>query len=51
MINEAQTPLECTNIGFMGTNVISGTAIGVVIATGDNTYFSTMAKGITEKKF
>lgn len=50
MINEAQTPLECTNIGFMGTNVISGTAIGVVIATGDNTYFSTMAKGITEKK-
>lgn len=50
MINEAQTPLECTNIGFMGTNVISGTAIGVVIATGDNTHFSTMAKGITEKK-
>ena len=50
MINEAQTPLECTNIGFMGTNVISGTAIGVVIATGDNTYFSTMVKGITEKK-
>lgn len=50
MSNDVQTPLECTNIGFMGTNVISGTAIGTVIATGDNTYFSIMAKGITEKK-
>lgn len=43
-------PLEGTNLGFMGSNVISGSAICVVLATGDYTYFGSMAKTITEKK-
>ena len=31
---------------FMGTNVISGSALGVVVATGDHTYFGSMASAI-----
>ena len=30
----------------MGTNVASGTALGVVVATGDKTYFGSLAKSI-----
>ncbi|MGO8896852.1 MAG: cation-transporting P-type ATPase [Isosphaeraceae bacterium] len=32
-------PLEVNNLCFMGTNVISGTATAVVLATGDRTYY------------
>jgi len=39
---------ELKNIAFMGSNVISGTAIGVVIATGDDTLFGDMAKHATQ---
>ncbi|HEY3324784.1 MAG TPA: magnesium-translocating P-type ATPase [Planctomycetota bacterium] len=39
-------PLELTNICFMGTNVESGTATAVVVATGQQTYFGGMAKSI-----
>jgi len=45
--NEALT--ETTNIAFMGSNVISGSATGVVVATGDDTVFGEMAKGVGEK--
>ncbi len=41
-----QDALEFTNLCFMGTNVESGTAIAVVIATGNNTYFGSLAKSI-----
>lgn len=39
------TDLE--NIGFMGSNMISGSARGVVLATGDSTYFGAMAGSLT----
>ncbi|CNH37390.1 magnesium-translocating P-type ATPase [Yersinia pekkanenii] len=38
--------LELSNICLMGTNVASGTAMAVVIATGGQTYFGTLAKSI-----
>lgn len=38
--------LEAQNLCFMGTNVISGTSIGLVIASGRNTYFGSMSKSI-----
>ncbi|UYZ84087.1 magnesium-translocating P-type ATPase [Entomomonas sp. E2T0] len=38
--------LELPNICFMGTNVVSGTATAVVVATGANTYFGSLAKSI-----
>ena len=33
----------------MGTNVVSGTAIAVIIATGGDTYFGSVAKGLVGK--
>ena len=43
---------ELANIGFMGTNVVSGTATALIVATGNQTYFGNMAKSlysVTEK--
>lgn len=40
---------ECPNLAFMGSNVVSGSAMGVVVATGDSTIFGEMAKSITGK--
>lgn len=41
---------ELNNICFMGTNVISGSAKGVVIKTGDNTYFGKIAHTLSSGK-
>ncbi|MHC8362629.1 magnesium-translocating P-type ATPase [Pseudomonas sp. LS2P72] len=38
--------LDLPNICFMGTNVVSGTAKAVVVATGVRTYFGSLAKAI-----
>ncbi len=37
------SPLEQRNLVFMGTNVVSGTATALVVATGGRTYFGTLA--------
>jgi P-type Mg2+ transporter len=42
--------LECSNVCFLGTNVVSGTATAVVIATGSRTYFGSLAKAIVGKR-
>lgn len=39
--------LEMNNLVFMGTNVISGTATAVVLTTGNDTYFGTLATRVT----
>ncbi|MGJ4899163.1 magnesium-translocating P-type ATPase [Bradyrhizobium oligotrophicum] len=44
--NLARSPLELETASFMGTNVVSGTATAVVVATGDATYFGAMARDI-----
>ncbi|MDR2941616.1 MAG: magnesium-translocating P-type ATPase, partial [Treponema sp.] len=38
-----------SNLAFMGSNVISGTATGVVGAVGDDTLFGEMAKSVNKK--
>lgn len=43
--DDALTDLR--NIGFMGSNIISGSATAVVLATGNNTYFGSMAKSLS----
>lgn len=48
--NELDNIAELDNICFMGTNVISGTAKGVVIKTGDTTYFGKIARTVTSGK-
>ena len=37
---------DLPNIGFMGTNIVSGSATAVVVATGSETYFGSMAKSL-----
>uniref|UniRef100_A0A7C3EFL7 Magnesium-transporting ATPase, P-type 1 n=1 Tax=Gracilinema caldarium TaxID=215591 RepID=A0A7C3EFL7_9SPIR len=43
------TVTEYPNLAFMGSNVISGSATGVVIATGNATLFGAIAKGLNAK--
>ena len=45
-----KNPLDAKNIAFMGTNVVSGMGIGIVLNIGVNTYFGSMAKLISKKK-
>ena len=37
---------DISNIGFMGTNIVSGSATAIILNTGINTYFGNMAKSI-----
>ena len=37
---------DISNIGFMGTNIVSGTATAIVLSTGNKTYFGSMAKSL-----
>lgn len=41
-----ETVTDYADIVFMGSNVISGSAIGVVVCTGDHTLFGSMASAI-----
>ncbi|WAL84259.1 magnesium-translocating P-type ATPase [Pandoraea sp. XJJ-1] len=42
--------LDLSNICFMGTNVVSGTATGVVVATAGDTYFGALATNVVSHK-
>ncbi|HKB60626.1 MAG TPA: magnesium-translocating P-type ATPase [Gallionellaceae bacterium] len=44
---DSRNPVEFDNIGFMGTNVISGTARAIVVTTGNQTYFGALASKLT----
>ena len=46
---EQDTITEYPNIAFMGSNVISGSATGVIISVGDNTLFGSMASSVAEE--
>ncbi len=43
----ADTPLDLDNILFMGTNVVSGAAMGVILTTGNSTYFGALAQRVS----
>jgi len=42
--------LDRSNICFLGTNVVSGTATAIVVATGPRTYFGSIAKSIVGRR-
>lgn len=44
---DAINPLDFDNICFMGTNVVSGSAMAVVVTTGERTYFGDLAQRVT----
>ena len=48
--DEKRSALELENICFMGTNVVSGTGIAIIVSTGNQTYFGSMAKTLAEKR-
>jgi Mg2+-importing ATPase len=43
VISKAHSPSDLTNIAFMGSSVVSGTGMGVVIRTGPRTQFGELA--------
>ncbi|MGB3103961.1 MULTISPECIES: magnesium-translocating P-type ATPase [Sphingobacterium] len=45
-----KSPIELCNICFMGTNVVSGSAIAVIVTTGSYTYFGSISKSITGER-
>ena len=47
---DQQDLLDLPNICFMGTNVVSGTAKAVVVATGSDTYFGSLARNVVSHK-
>ena len=49
--NAATTlPLELTSIAFLGTSAESGSATGVVVATGKDTYLGSMAQSLSQEE-
>ncbi|WP_296258780.1 MULTISPECIES: magnesium-translocating P-type ATPase [unclassified Pseudomonas] len=44
---DSGNPLDLENILFMGTNVVSGAATGVILATGNHTYFGALAQRVS----
>jgi len=49
-VKEDKNPLELPTLCFMGSNVISGSATGIVVATGSRTFFGSIAKNVLGKK-
>ena len=43
-------PLAYDNLAFMGTNVVSGSATAVVVATGGRTFFGSLAQRVTAQQ-
>jgi len=43
---DSRDPLEQSNLAFMGTNVVSGSATALVVATGGHTYFGALASRV-----
>jgi len=41
---------ELANIGFLGTNVTSGSSLALVLTTGKESYFGSMAKSLSSNK-
>ena len=46
VLKEYESITDLSNVGFMGTNIVSGSAVALVLATGNNTYFGSMAKSM-----
>jgi len=45
-----KSALECNNLCFMGTSVSSGSAKGIVVATGTSTFFGKIARSLNKRR-
>ncbi len=50
LLTDCKNPLDLENLAFMGSNVISGSAIAIAINVGDDTIFGSIAKDLSGKK-
>lgn len=48
--SQIKDPLDARNLCFMGSNVVSGTAMGVVLKTGGETYVGSMAEALSQTR-
>ena len=46
----ADSPLDLPSVCYMGTNVVSGTAVGVAVATGRSTYLGSLARSVVGQR-
>jgi Mg2+-importing ATPase len=44
------SPLQMSDLSFLGTNVVSGTATAVVVATGPRTFFGSLANRVVGRR-
>jgi Mg2+-importing ATPase len=44
------SPLDLPSVCYMGTNVVSGTAVGVAVATGRSTYLGSLARSVVGQR-
>ncbi len=45
-----QALTDISNVGFLGTNIVSGSATAVVLATGNDTHFGSMAESLSGER-
>lgn len=50
VLADARNPFEFPNLGFLGSNVVSGSATALVVCTGQNTYFGSLAADIVGQR-
>ncbi|MBQ1534355.1 MAG: magnesium-translocating P-type ATPase [Erysipelotrichaceae bacterium] len=48
-VKESDNITDLSNIGFMGCDIVSGSARAIVLLTGNNTYFGTMSKTLNNQ--
>ncbi|MDE7265270.1 MAG: HAD-IC family P-type ATPase, partial [Clostridia bacterium] len=48
-VEEQKAVTDCENLAFMGSNVISGSGIGLVLSVGNDTMFGSIAKSLSGK--
>jgi P-type Mg2+ transporter len=48
--SEHRGQFDLANVCFLGTNVVSGTATAIVVATGAHTYFGSFARSVVGKR-
>ncbi len=46
----ADDPLACANLAFMGSTVVSGSALALVVAVGGDTLFGAVARQLAERR-
>ncbi|MEO7066950.1 MAG: magnesium-translocating P-type ATPase [Rhodanobacter sp.] len=49
-VHDVASPLDLSSVCYMGTNVISGTASAVVVATGSHSYLGSLAHSMTGQR-